>query len=65
MNDWLLIGKEEVRAYLKDASDYKLKQWIAAGMPVLIGEGEWVAHKKNLEEFFKGYTRKRVSPAEL
>lgn len=63
--DWLLRGKEEIRAYLKGASDHILKKWIAAGMPILIGEGEWVAHKKNLEEFFQSYTRKRVSPADL
>jgi hypothetical protein len=60
-NDWLLIGKEEIRAYLKNASDYKLKKWIDAGMPVCIEAGEWTAHKANLEEFFKVYTRRRAT----
>jgi hypothetical protein len=64
-NDWLLIGKEEVRAFLRNASDYKLKKWIEAGMPVVIEGGEWAAHKQNLEDFFRAYTRqKAVFPEE-
>lgn len=55
--DWLLVGKEDVRAFLKNASDYKLKKWLAAGMPVLVEGGEWVAHKRNLEEWFYKKTR--------
>jgi hypothetical protein len=57
--DWLLIGKDAVREYLQNASDYKLKKWLAAGMPVFIDSGEWVAHKKNLEDFFVAYTRRQ------
>ena len=62
--DWLLTGKEEVRAFLKNASDYKLKKWLAAGMPVEIESGEWTAHKENLEEWFKSYTRRRANLSE-
>jgi hypothetical protein len=58
--DWLLVGKEAVRAYLNDASDYKLKKWLAAGMPVWVESGEWVAHKKNIEEWFYKQTRVKV-----
>jgi hypothetical protein len=54
----LLYGKEEVRKFLNDASDYKLKKYIDAGMPVRIEEGNvWVAHAENIEDFFKQYTR--------
>jgi hypothetical protein len=59
-NDWLLVGKEAVREYLNGASDYKLKKWLAAGMPVRIEDGEWTAHTGNIEEFFRRiYTRCR------
>jgi len=57
----LLDGKKEISDYLKGASDYKLKKWIADGMPVLIAEGRWMAHQENLEEFFKHYTRRRAN----
>lgn len=59
-NDWLLIGKEEIRAFLRNPSNYKLKKLLEAGLPVFIQEGEWMAHKGNLEEFFKAYTRRRA-----
>jgi len=57
----LLIGKKEVSVFLDDASDYLLKKYIEMGMPVVIEEGRWFAHKENIEEFFKHYTRKKVS----
>ena len=57
----LLDGKDEIRRFLNNASDYKLKKYLIAGMPVLIEEGRWLAHKINLEEFFKMYTRKKVN----
>lgn len=57
----LLIGKNNISEYLDNASDYLLKKWIGEGMPVLIENGRWTAHKDNLEEFFKHYTRRRAS----
>lgn len=60
---WLLDGKEEIREFLNGASDYKLKKWVNAGMPILIdGKGGWVAHAENIQEWFKAYTRR---PANL
>ena len=60
---WLLDGKEDVRQFLNGVSDYKLKKWVEAGMPVLIdGNGQWVAHAENIQEWFKKYTRR---PAKL
>lgn len=53
----LLDGKDEIRKFLRNASDYKLRKWIQAGMPVLIDDGRWLAHQDNLEDFFRKYTR--------
>ena len=53
----LLDGKEEIRKFLNGMSDYRMVKFIAAGMPVLIEDGRWIAHKDNLEDFFKRYTR--------
>jgi len=56
----ILDGKKEIRAFLNDPGEWKLKKYLLAGMPVLIEDGRWLAHKENIEEFFKHYTRKRV-----
>ena len=56
----LIYGKNEISAYLNNASDYLLKKWVREGMPVLIEDGRWLAHKENLEDFFRHYTRRRV-----
>jgi hypothetical protein len=53
----ILDGKDEISRFLGNASDYKLSKWISAGMPVRIEDGRWLAHKDNLEEFFRRYTR--------
>ena len=63
-NDWLLIGKEEIRTYLLGPSDHKLKKWLELGMPVYVECGEWVAHADNIEEFFKALTRRRARDVE-
>lgn len=52
----LLEGREEIRKFL-GVSDYALKRFIAAGMPVLIEGTRWLAHEDNLEDFFRKYTR--------
>lgn len=59
-NGWLLVGKEEIREYLRGASNHKLQKWLDLGMPVYIEGGEWVAHRQNLEDFFKAMTRRRA-----
>lgn len=61
----VLIGKKKISGYLDDASDYMLTKWIKDGMPVLINEGKWTAHKQNLEDFFRAYTRKRADPDQV
>ncbi len=57
----LLDGKDEIREFLNGAGDKKLRKYLEAGMPVLIEEGRWLAHKDNIEDFFRKYTRKRVT----
>ncbi len=53
----LLDGKKAISDFLNNPGDKKLKKYIDAGMPVLIDNGRWLAHKENIEEFFKKYTR--------
>jgi len=59
----LLDGKNEISKFLNNASEYKLKKYVNAGMPVLIEDNRWLAHADNIEEFFKRYTR--VKPQNL
>lgn len=56
----LLVGKSEISRFLGDASDYMMKKYLEMGMPVVIEDKRWLAHKENIEEFFKMYTRKKV-----
>ena len=51
----LLDGKDEIMTFLK-CSEHKLLKYAKAGMPVLIEDGRWLAHRENIEEFFKLYT---------
>lgn len=55
----LLDGKKAIAEFLNNQSDYMLKKYIKAGMPVRFVDGRWLAHKSNLEEFFKRYTKIR------
>lgn len=57
----LLVGKGEISIFLGGASDHMLKRYLELGMPVVIEGGRWIAHKENIEEFFKLYTRKKVA----
>jgi hypothetical protein len=54
----ILDGKDEIKKFLGNVSDHKLKKFVAQGMPVRIDEeGRWLAHCDNIEEFFRKYTR--------
>lgn len=57
----ILIGKKAISAHLNNMSDYHLKRWIEKGMPVLIKDGRWLAHEKNIEDFFMHYTRRKAN----
>jgi len=56
----LLVGKNEISAFLNNASDYTLKKYLEMGMPVIIDDKRWIAHKENIEDFFKMYTCRKV-----
>jgi hypothetical protein len=57
----VLMGKGEISTYLNGASDYMLKKFLELGMPVAIEGTMWIAHKENIDEFFKHYTRRKVA----
>ncbi|MCK5541699.1 MAG: hypothetical protein KAI40_03330 [Desulfobacterales bacterium] len=61
----LLDGKKEISDFLNGAGDYRLKKYLEAGMPVLIEDGRWLAHKQNIEDFFKYYTKVKVDELPL
>ena len=65
MKTGMLYGKGEISEYLNNASDYLMKKWVADGMPVRIEEGRWMAHTRNLEEFFVFYTRRKVNSNDI
>lgn len=53
----ILDSKDKISEFLGNASDYMLKKYVSAGMPVRIEDGRWLAHIDNIEEFFRAYTR--------
>lgn len=53
----ILDGRAAVCEFLHGASVQKIKKWVAAGMPVLMDGHSWLAHRDNIEEFFRAYTR--------
>ena len=55
----LLDGKKEISEFLNGPGEHRLKKYVKAGMPVKFIDGRWIAHKDNIEEFFKRYTKKR------
>lgn len=55
----LLDGKQAIKDFLCNASDYMLNKWVGDGMPVRIDCGRWYAHTDNLEDFFRFYTKIR------
>lgn len=63
----VLDGKDEISEYLGGAGRRKLETWIAAGMPVRIGPGgRMLAHKDNIEKWFRIYTSNELlTPADV
>ena len=52
----VLIGKKAIKKYTGINSDESLQKWISRGMPILIEENRFYAHKDNLDNFFKVVT---------
>ncbi len=57
----LLDSKQMISDYLNGASNYMLKKYLKVGMPVVFLNGRWLAHKENIEEFCKVFTRKKAN----
>jgi len=53
----LLDGKQAILDYL-NISKHKVMKLIAAGMPVRMEDGRWIAHRENIEGWLKRYTDK-------
>ena len=49
----ILIGRKAIMDYLDLKSKESFYKWIHRGMPAVIEENRWYAHKENLEMFFK------------
>jgi len=46
-------------------TEYMLKKWVKLGMPVLIVDGTWYAHRDNINAFFKAKTMVNSSAVKL
>lgn len=55
-NDRIITCRDDIMKYL-NLSKYMCIKFIKMGMPVLIIDGRWYAHKDNLDEFFRARTR--------
>jgi hypothetical protein len=49
----ILIGRKAIMDYLDLKSKDSFYKWIKRGMPAMVEENRWYAHKENLENFFK------------
>ena len=54
-SDKILWNKEEIKEFLS-ISDYTFRKYVRLGMPARLEGRDWIAHKENLEEWFKRYT---------
>ena len=61
----ILDGKNEILKFLNNTTDYKLRKYVEAGMPVRIDGGRWLAHEKNIEAWVIAYTRKRAKICDI
>lgn len=62
-NTKVLIGRQEIMDWLK-ISKHAFGQFIQMGMPALILNGRYYAHKDNLDDFFREITRVKNTPLE-
>jgi hypothetical protein len=56
LRDGVLCGKDEI-IQVYEWSDYIFKKWVKNGLPCLIVDRFYYAHKDNISDFFKGITR--------
>lgn len=55
MTNGVLDGKQEIMNYL-ECSEHKLSKFIDMGMPVLRDNGMWLAHRDNIDTWFRQIT---------
>ncbi len=63
-NKKLLTNKQAIQDYIQSLSttneactDYMFKKYIERGLPARFEDNHWLAHKDNIDEFFKNHTR--------
>lgn len=63
-NQKLLTNKHAIQEYIQSLStsnepctDYMFKKYVERGFPARFEDNRWLAHKDNIDEFFKTYTR--------
>jgi len=61
----ILIGADEICAFMGGVDRRTLSKWIDKGLPVKKEEGRLVAHAENLEYFFKSYTSLASPPMQI
>jgi len=64
LREGVLLGKDDIAAAYK-MTEYMLKKWVKLGMPVLIVDGTWYAHRDNINAFFKAKTMVNSSAVKL
>ncbi len=51
----ILDGKQEIMNFL-GCTEHKLRKYVNMGMPVLSDDGRWLAHRDNIEAWFRDIT---------
>lgn len=56
-NESICMNKNEIQDYFGGISDYVFAKFIKSGMPARFEGRDWIAHKTNLDAWFRWYTR--------
>jgi hypothetical protein len=63
-NKKLLTNKQAILDYIQSlstsnevCSDYMFRKYVERGMPARYEDNHWLAHKDNIDEFFKNFTK--------
>jgi len=56
-SDNICQNKKEIQDYFGGISDYTFSKYVKCGMPARFEGRDWIAHKSNLDAWFKWYTR--------
>ncbi len=71
-NKKLLTNKLSIQEYIQSLStsnepctDYMFKKYVQQGLPARFEDNRWLAHKDNIDDFFKSYTRVTMKGAKI